>query len=253
MRKQQYSSNAATCVVIPTYNHANTLAQVVESVLSYTPDVIVVNDGSTDQTPEILKSFGSRINSISYKKNRGKGYALKMGFDKALELGFGNVITIDSDGQHFASDIPNFIRTAKQHPNTLILGSRLMNQENMPSGNKFANKFSNFWFTAQTGIKLTDTQTGYRLYPLERMKRMRPTSYRYEAELELLVRSAWRGIKLIPIPIDVYYPEANERISHFKPSKDFFRISVLNTLLCFVAIFYGYPRIFLNWIIGHNS
>ena len=239
---------ANICVLIPVYNHAKELKRVVDSVLEFCPDIIVVNDGSTDSTQDVLDLFGSRIITVWYKKNRGKGYALKVGFAKALELGFCNVITMDSDGQHFASDLPKFFLSAQKFPNSLIIGSRGMDHENMPEGNKFANKFSNFWFTAQTSIKLPDTQTGYRLYPLQKMKGLRPTTYRYEAELELLVRSAWRGIRLVPIPIEVYYPPKNERISHFKPRNDFFRISLLNTLLCFVAVFYGYPRMAVTWL-----
>lgn len=237
------------CVLIPVYNHAKELPKVIEGVLEYSSSLIVVNDGSTDSTSEILKDFESRITLVSYSKNRGKGYALKVGFTKALQLGFTCVITIDSDGQHFATDLPKCFDAAQRFPNALIIGSRGMDSENMPEGNRFANKFSNFWFTVQTGIKLPDTQTGYRLYPLQKMNGLRPSTNRYEAELELLVRSTWRGIKLVPIPIQVYYPPKNERISHFKPRVDFVRISLLNSLLCFIAIIYGYPRMAINWML----
>jgi hypothetical protein len=93
----------------------------------------------------------------------------------------------------------------------------------------------------QTGIKLPDTQTGFRLYPLAHMKGMRAFTSRYEAELELLVRSAWKNIPLISIPVQVYYPEKDVRITHFRPGIDFLRISLLNTFFVFGAIFYGYP------------
>ena len=225
------------CTVMPTYNNAGTLRDVVEKVLSFCNDVIVVNDGCTDNSAEILVSFGDRITVVDYGKNRGKGYALKQGFKKAKALGFDYALTIDSDGQHFPEDIPLFVNALEQHPGALIVGSRNLNQENMPGGNTFANKFSNFWFKMQTGIDLPDTQTGYRLYPLNKMPRI--FSARYEAELSLLVFSAWRGTELVPIKVNVCYPE--DRVTHFRPFWDFFRISVLHTFLCFAAVFYGWP------------
>ena len=225
------------CTVMPTYNNAGTLRDVVEKVLSFCNDVIVVNDGCTDDSAEILASFGDSITVVDYGKNRGKGYALKQGVKKAKQKGFDYALTIDSDGQHFPEDIPLFVNALEQHPGALIVGSRNLNQENMPGGNTFANKFSNFWFKVQTGIDLPDTQTGYRLYPLRSLPHI--FSARYEAELSLLVFSAWRGIDLVPIKVNVCYPE--DRVTHFRPFWDFFRISVLNTILCLVAIVYGWP------------
>lgn len=225
------------CTVMPTYNNAGTLRDVVERVLSFCNDVIVVNDGCTDDSAEILASFGDRITVVDYGKNRGKGYALKQGFKKAKQKGFDYALTIDSDGQHFPEDVPLFVNALEQHTGALIVGSRNLNQENMPGGNTFANKFSNFWFKVQTGIDLPDTQTGYRLYPLRSLPHI--FSARYEAELSLLVFSAWRGIDLVPIKVNVCYPE--DRVTHFRPFWDFFRISVLNTILCLVAIVYGWP------------
>ena len=235
------SDTSKFCVVMPTYNNAGTLRDVVERVLVFCQDVIVVNDGCTDTSAEILNSFGDKITVVDYGKNRGKGYALKQGFKKAKELGFGYSITIDSDGQHFPEDIPLFVKALEKHPHALIVGSRNLNQENMPGGNTFANKFSNFWFKVQTGVNLPDTQTGYRLYPLKNLPNLRFLTSRYEAELELLVGAAWRGTDLIPIKINVFYPKAEDRVTHFRPFWDFFRISVLNTVLCFAAIFYGLP------------
>ena len=225
------------CTVMPTYNNGGTLYDVVERVLTYCADVIMVNDGCTDGSAEILASFDDAITVVDYGKNRGKGYALKQGFKKAKELGFDYALTIDSDGQHFPEDIPLFVEALEQYPDALIVGSRNLNQENMPGGNTFANKFSNFWFKIQTGINLPDTQTGYRLYPMQNLPHI--FSARYEAELSLLVFSAWRGTELVPIQVNVCYPE--DRVTHFRPFWDFFRISLLNTILCIVAIVYGWP------------
>ena len=226
---------------MPTYNNDGTLRDVVERVMQFCNDVIVVNDGCTDTSADILASFGDKINVVDYGKNRCKGYALKKGLEKAKELGFEYAITIDSDGQHYPEDIPLFINALEQHIDALIIGSRNLNEENMPGKNTFANKFSNFWFKIQTGVKLPDTQTGYRLYPLKNLPNLNLLTSRYEAELELLVGAAWRGVDLIPIKINVFYPKAEERVTHFRPFWDFFRISVLNTFLCILAVFYGLP------------
>ena len=234
------------CVVIPTYNNEKTLSQVLDEVLKYTGSVIVVNDGATDSTSEILKNMTETIEVVSYKENRGKGFALKCGFDRAEALGYKTVITLDSDGQHFASDLEAFVQSAETNPGTLLIGQRFI-EGLIPSGNSFANRFSNFWFAVHTGRRLQDTQNGFRLYPLAAMKGLRPFTTRYEAELEILVRSAWKGIAIRPVPVHVYYPPESERVTHFMPGKDFFRISLLNTLFTFLAVLYGYPSMLCRW------
>jgi glycosyltransferase involved in cell wall biosynthesis len=237
-----------TCVIIPTYNNEKTLADVIRSVRSVCEDVMVINDGSSDSTSQIIKEFGDSIIAIEYSPNRGKGHALKTAFREAVRRGYAYAVTMDSDGQHLAEDLAVFEQEIQQHPDSLLIGSRGMDHPNMPQQNTFANKFSNFWFTVQTAHCLPDTQSGYRLYPLRKMGRMRLLTNRYETELEVLVRSAWRGIRLIPVPIHVYYPPKEERVSHFRPRADFFRISVLNTIFCILAIVYGYPSMLFHKI-----
>ena len=227
-------------VVIPTYNNHKTIGQVIADVRQYANNVIVVNDGSTDGTAEILDGIGG-IEVITHPQNCGKGTAHKNGLCRAKTAGFRYAITIDSDGQHFAKDIPSFVQEIEQNPDTLLVGSRNIQADNMPGKNTFANKFSNFWFRLQTGINLPDTQTGYRLYPLHQLPNLGLLTSRYEAELELLVGSAWRGTHLVPIAVNVFYPKAEERVTHFRPFWDFLRITLLNTGLCFGALFYGLP------------
>lgn len=228
------------CVVIPTYNNAATLEGVVCDCKSHCNDVIVVNDGSTDDTRQILQSI-DEITVVDYTENQGKGYALKTGFRKALEMGFSYAITIDSDGQHYAEDIEKFLKANQQHPGALVVGKRNMEGKTCSQGSRFANRFSNFWFYIQTGNYLSDTQTGYRLYPLKRMKGLSLLTSRYEAELELLVFASWHGVEIAETEINVFYPPAEERVSHFRPGADFARISILNTVLCFLAVIYGLP------------
>ncbi len=237
------------CAIIPTYNNAATLPAVVNQVLAVVPDVIVVNDGSTDNTALLLSAFDVRITVVSYPKNRGKGYALRRGFAEAKRLGFDTAVTLDSDGQHLASDISALLHTYSAHEPCLVVGSRKFDNPNMPSKNSFANRFSNFWFTVQTARRLPDTQTGFRVYPLAKIGRHNPLNNRYEAELELLVRCAWRNVDIKSRQINVYYPPKNERVSHFRPTMDFVRISLLNTALCLLAVVYGYPSMAVRKIV----
>ncbi len=231
----------AGCVaVIPVYNNAGTVGDVVRGVLSYIEDVIVVNDGSTDGTGDILAGIDG-IELVGYADNRGKGHALRRGFDRAIERGFRYALTIDADGQHFPEDIVRFLEQAHGTPDALIIGARNLAQENMPAKNSFANRFSNFWFRLETGRKMDDTQSGFRLYPLESMRGMRFITGGYEFELESAVRLAWRGVPVVNIPVRVYYAPDRERVSHFRPMRDFTRISLLNSVLVLAALFYYYP------------
>lgn len=241
--KQELLDSTSFCVIVPTYNNQKTLKRVLDSILDFTSNVIIVNDGSTDETSEILKQY-SQLTQIHHPKNLGKGRALRNGFRKAIELNFEYAITIDSDGQHFASDIPIFIEEIQKEPNSLLIGSRNMTQENVPKKSSFGNKFSNFWFKFETGIVLEDTQSGFRLYPLKLIPKRFYTN-KFEFEIEVIVRSAWKGIVVKNIPIQILYDPA-ERVSHFRPFRDFTRISILNTVLVTNALLYIKPRDFFR-------
>ena len=248
-----------TCIVVPTYNNTTTLAQVVADIRAHGYALMVVNDGSTDSTPQVLEqltlqttALATQLHIISYPKNRGKGYALRQAIKQLHALGYHYAITIDADGQHSAKDILPFINDIHLHPNALYIGARGMKHHNMPTKNSFANRFSNFWFAVQTGRFLPDTQSGFRLYPIKKIAKMRFFTRRYEWEIEVLVRSAWAGIPIIAKPVSVYYPPAEERVSHFRPGVDFLRISLLNTFLCFGALLYFYP-VSLFRLLFHRS
>lgn len=234
-----------TCILIPTYNNAGTVGDVISRCRVSGLPIYVVDDGSDDATAGVLAAAGD-IQVIRHPKNKGKGVALKTGFIAARKAGYSYVITIDADGQHFPEDIPALMQRRARR--TIVVGSRNIQADGMPSGSTFANKFSNFWFTVQTARRLPDTQTGYRLYPLNDLPCLGLLTARYEAELTLLVFSAWKGLKLVPVPVKVDYPE--DRVSHFRPFRDFFRISLLNTALCVLAVVYGYPRMLLQKIFG---
>lgn len=243
LSQQELLNSAHFCVIVPTYNNQKTLTRVLDSILGYTQNIIIVNDGSTDETSKILKQY-SNLTQIHHPKNSGKGIALRNGFKKAIEMNFEYAITIDSDGQHFASDIPNFITEILKEPNSLLIGSRNMAQENVPKKSSFGNKFSNFWFWFETGVKLTDTQSGFRLYPIQLIPKKYYTN-KFEFEIEVIVRSSWKGILVKNIPIQVLY-DPTERVSHFRPFKDFTRISILNTVLVIISLLYIKPRDFFR-------
>jgi glycosyltransferase involved in cell wall biosynthesis len=239
-------------VVIPTYNNCKTIGQVVADVKQYANHIIVVNDGSTDDTAQILSKIDS-IEILTHERNSGKGTALKNGLCRAKAAGFRYAITIDSDGQHFASDIPTFVNEIEQTPDNLLVGSRNIQADNMPGKNTFANKFSNFWFRLETGVNLPDTQSGYRLYPIQLMNvEKRYYTAKYEFELEALVFASWGGIAVRNIPVHVYYPPEGERVSHFRPGRDFTRISILNTILVLIALLWIYPRNFCRKFTREN-
>jgi glycosyltransferase involved in cell wall biosynthesis len=235
---------AETCVIIPTYNNQKTLQRVIDGVLNQTENIIIVNDGSTDETFDILKKY-PQLTQIHFAENKGKGVALREGFKKAKQLNFKFAITIDSDGQHFPDDIPLFLQALEEeNRDVLLIGSRNMNQDGVPKKSSFGNKFSNFWFWFETGIKLDDTQSGYRLYPLNSIPKKFFTR-KFEFEIEVIVRTAWKGVPVKNIPINILY-DPNERVSHFRPFQDFSRISVLNTLLVIITLFYIKPRDFFR-------
>lgn len=240
------------CVLIPTYNNAGTLADVLQNVLAFTSRVLVVNDGSTDNTSDILKNI-PQVTAIEYSPNRGKGFALRTGIKEAAQLGFSYAIVMDSDGQHYAKDLPAFLEKLEEVPGAFIVGARNMDQENVPQKSSFGNKFSNFWYWIETGIKLPDTQSGYRLYPLKALAKKKYITRKYEFEIEVMVRAAWSGVPVIPMPISVYYPPADERISHFRPFKDFTRISILNTVLVLIAFLYIKPRDFIRLLFSKTG
>ena len=229
------------CVVIPTYNNAGTIVDVVRRSKEQCDDVIVVCDGCTDDTVALLQQVDG-ITIVSCPHNGGKGIALKRGFQKALKEGFSYAITLDADGQHFPEDIHIFLEANIDHPEAIIVGQRKgMESVERTSGSKFANAFSNFWFCVQTGHRLADTQTGYRLYPLKKLPCLSLLTSRYEAELELMVFSSWQGVEIVSKEVNVFYPPKEKRVSHFRPIKDFSRIFVLNTCLSILAIVYAYP------------
>ncbi len=244
---QQYQSkfnDLQCCVLIPTYNNHATLERVLQGVMIYTSNILVVNDGSTDGTAQILENY-SHLHIINLPLNKGKGNALKTGFKAAAHLGYEYAISMDSDGQHFPDDLPIFIKAIANkephHPELLIIGSRKMDDPSVPDKSSFGNRCSSFWYWVETGIKLQDTQCGYRLYPLNAVNSLNLYTTRFELEIEVIVKAAWAGVNVINLPVKVLYDPA-ERVTHFKPFQDVARITLLNIWFVGVALFYVLPR-----------
>lgn len=210
------------CILIPCYNHPGTVAAVARAAQAHAP-VIVVDDGSTLALPELP---GCTV--IRQEPNRGKGAALRLGFQRAAELGYTHAITMDSDGQHFAEDLPKFLAVAESQPDALAVGVRDFFAAGCPTHRRRSNAVSTFWFRIETGVRLGDTQCGFRCYPLALAQKLRTRSGRYAFELELMVRAAWVGTPIVAVPVKCSYEPNQIRQSHFRPVKDLAHITFMN-------------------------
>lgn len=241
---QSRFDNLKCCILIPTYNNEGTLASVLQDLMLYTTNLVVVNDGSTDGTFEILSNF-SNIHVHHHQKNSGKGVALKTGFKLAEELGYEYAISIDSDGQHYPDDLDVFLKELEKReagdPELLLVGDRNMGRDGIPGKSSTGNKFSNFWYMVVTGNELHDTQSGYRLYPLKLVNSIPLYTRKFELEIEVIVKSSWRKAEVKNIPIKVFYEEEN-RVTHFRPFWDITRIVMLYMWFVLVSFFYIHPR-----------
>jgi len=225
------------CVIIPVYNNEKTIKDVVLQSKKYVSQVIVVNDGSTDKTSEIVNSIDGIVVE-NFAQNSGKGIALQKGFEIARYLGFTHAITLDGDGQHF----PEWIKMAKEecekNPDAILIGARIGETTGYepPKKNVRARKFGNMWIRIYTGFKLSDTQSGFRVYPVEKIRNIKFKTTRFEFEQEVLVKSAWAGIKLGEFAIPQFYQSAEERVSHYRVFRDSVRISWFFTKTAFAKI-----------------
>jgi len=216
-------------IVIPVYNHAASLRQVVERALAVHPEVLVVDDGSVDRPLDTL--YGLPVRLASHPLNQGKGAAIMTAARLARGLGMSHIVTIDADGQHDPADFPRLKAAVAAEPMAIVVGARNFDTANVPGSSRFGRKFSNFWLRLQTGKTLSDTQSGFRAYPLAVLDGLRLRERHYSFEVEVLVRGAWAGVPLREVPISVHYPPPGERVSHFKAFRDNLRLTLLNTHL----------------------
>jgi len=222
------------CVIIPCYNHVATVATVAREAQSHCP-VIVVDDGSTLALPALPNCA-----VIKLDWNQGKAAALCAGFRHASESGFTHAITMDADGQHFASDLPLFLAALVRQPEALAVGVRDFFAAGCPADRRRSNAVSTFWYRVETGVCLSDTQCGFRGYPLALAQSLRVRSNRFAYEFEFLVRAAWAGIAIVPLPVKCSYELAQLRQSHFRPLGDLAHIALMNLRLVLES--YCVPR-----------
>ncbi|WP_428025198.1 glycosyltransferase family 2 protein [Arcobacter sp.] len=199
-------------VVIPTYNNFNTIQAVVDDVLKNNYEVIVVDDGSSNALENILNK-NSKLTILRHNTNQGKGSAITTGVKKAKELGFTHVVSMDGDGQHLASQVKYLINSCQG--DEIIIGARNFDISNVPNGSKFGRWFSNFWACWDTGYKITDSLSGFRIYPISILCLAIKTN-RFDWEMEVIVRHADAGKVIKEVIIECYYPNAWERVSHFR-------------------------------------
>ena len=222
-------------IVIPVYNHSKTLRDVVIRALEVHDAVMVVDDGSTDGGIDTLA--GLDVHIVQHGSNRGKGAAILTAAKTCRKLGMTHIATIDADGQHDPFEIRSFIPKVHSEPFSVIVGKRNLKTRDVPGLTKFGRHFSNFWFRLQTGQDLGDTQSGFRVYPLVVLENLRLHEKRFAFEVEILVKAAWAGVKLQEVDINVFYPTADKRISHFRVFGDNLQISLLNTKLTMRSLF----------------
>lgn len=209
-----------TIVVIPAYNEAETLGDMLQQVCVFVPDIIVVDDGSSDQTPAIAKAAGATV--LTNSQNLGKGLSLQRGLTEALVQGADAVITMDADLQHNPADLPRFLEAAVKFPTAVIIGARLRSMAKTPRARRIANAIADFWISWAGGQAMKDTQSGFRLYPaslLQKIDLNTVKTWRFAYEADLLISASQAGAACIAIPIDRIYP-VNARASYFRPFND---------------------------------
>jgi glycosyltransferase involved in cell wall biosynthesis len=216
--------------VIPVYNNGLTVKRIADECMLYLNNILVVDDGSTDSDiPNLFEGTG--ITVIRHGENRGKGEAIITALKYITGKGGHFMITIDGDGQHYPQDIKKFLPLLSADDPSIIIGSRNFETNNVPASSRFGRKFANFWLRIETGISIGDCQSGFRAYPVKCLSGIKTYGSHYDFEAEILARGAWAGLKLKTVPVEVWYPEPQSRVSSFKPFLDNFRISVMHARL----------------------
>jgi glycosyltransferase involved in cell wall biosynthesis len=211
-------------VVIPAYNEAPTIRDVATRTLEFLSHVIVVDDGSTDATAAALA--GLPLTLICNPVNLGKGASLWRGFAVALAEGADAVITLDGDAQHRPEDIPRLVAAWQAHPGRIIIGARLAERDKVPPLRYFGNRFANFWVAWAAGCPVTDSQSGFRLYPAQVLRSVKVAhgpGARFAFESEILIEAGRSGVRSAAVPIAALYP-LNARASHYRSAVDTARI-----------------------------
>jgi len=210
--------------IIPAYNEEKTIRNLASKTANQISRVIVVNDGSSDDTCKQLADLP--IELLSNASNKGKGYSLWRGFHLSLESKLEGIITLDGDGQHLPEDIPKLIAAYSEFPDHLIIGTRVHDLRSFPARRRWANQLANLGISLAAGLRVPDTQSGFRLYPASLLRSLQPNSHRYNGfvfESEVIIEAIKRGFKIHSIPIAAIYGDELRR-SHFHPAWDTIQI-----------------------------
>ncbi|MGN6507104.1 MAG: DUF2062 domain-containing protein [Tepidisphaeraceae bacterium] len=244
--QDQHQLDFRPALVAPTFNNAQTLAHVLSDADSLGLPIIVVNDGSTDPTADILGDWLKREADFprrvaQFEHNRGKAAALQEGFAVARRLGYTHALTLDTDGQHAIEDAATLLRQARAEPAALIIGHRPIAAHDYPPLSRLGRRFSNLLVRLESGLIVGDSQSGLRVYPLAPLERLRAGANRYGFETEILTRAAWAGVPVRETPIRCIYQTDGRRVSHFHPVKDSLRALRMHALLLTLALKPAWP------------
>ncbi len=206
------------CVVIPVLNEARSVGKIVKLLKEKNLDVLVIDDGSTDESGDIARQNGANV--ITHDHKSGKGTSLREGFDYALTNGYEGIVTLDGDGQHEVHDIDAFICLAKEKNPTLIIGNRMNNVKDMPFVRLATNRFMSWLISLAAKTKIADTQCGYRYIKAQDLKKMDLCCRDFEIETEMILKCAKKGMSILSIPIKTIYGQEESKIN---PAKDTIR------------------------------
>lgn len=235
-------------VVIPAYNEGATVRDVAVRARRYCANVVVVDDGSTDDTSAALA--GLDITVLRNGQNRGKGGSLWCGFQEALAQGAEGVITLDADGQHAPEDVQSLIGAALEHPDALVIGARRSEQRKASRWRYIANRLADFWISWAAGRAIEDSQSGYRLYPARLLRELAVRHDRQQSfvfESEVVIEAARRRVPVLFVGVGVT-SRVGARTSHFRPVVDILRITKMVAVKLFAKGLYpqGFYRAFIR-------
>lgn len=208
------------CVLVPAYREGGRIGTVVRDIRRYCDKVVVVDDGSPDNTAKEAEAAGAHV--IRHAQNQGKGAAQRTGMQYAVDQGMDVLITMDGDGQHDPSDIPGFVREYERSHLPLIMGTRMGDSREMPLVRRLTNRFMSSLLSRRMRQRVTDTQCGFRLYKVDILPRVMPRTDRFDADSEILLNVADAGMPIGEVPVKVIYGSEQSKIRPFRDTLRFF-------------------------------